>query len=134
MYRIIGWFPQKRTAGASFSILLKKEWFEKVNKCNFNQEKMDNLIKNIGKQMLEGHGWNNIEEPRSHIRIWWNDGMPTIQVPGSACTLGYEPYSQFGAGEGEKILHTHNMDSLSQASLALTVFLKIADYVELQII
>ena len=93
--------------------------------------KMDNLIKNFGKQMLEGNGWGNIEEPRLHIRIWWKDGTPTIQVPGSACTLGYEPHSQFEAKEGERVLHTHNMDTLNQASLALTVFLKIADYVEL---
>jgi hypothetical protein len=133
MYRILGWFPQKRTAGASFSVLLKKEWFEKVKTCKLNQEKIDNIIKNLGKQMLEGNGWSNIDDPRSRIRVFWDDGMPTIQVPGSACTLGYESYSQFGAKEGEIILHTHNMDTLSQASLALTIFLKIADYVELQI-
>lgn len=133
MYRIQGWFPMKRqTAGASFSVLLKKEWFVKASKCPLTQEGIDNLIENMGKQMLEGNGWGTIENPRSHIRVWWNDGLPTIQVPGSACTLGYEPHSQFGAGDGEKILHTHNMDTISQASLALTIFLKIAEYVELQ--
>lgn len=133
MYRILGWFPQKRTAGASFSVLLKKEWFDKVASCSLNQEKIDNLIKNLGKQMLEGNGWSNIGDPHSHIRVWWDNGKPTIQVPGSACTLGYEPTSQFGISEGEVVLHTHNMDTINQASLALTVFLKIADYVELQI-
>lgn len=50
MYRILEWFPQKRTAGASFSVLLKKEWFEAVKKCELSQEKMDNLVKNLGKQ------------------------------------------------------------------------------------
>lgn len=133
MYRILGWFPQQNTSGASFSVLLKKEWFEKISVCSLNQEKIDNLIKNLGKQMLDGHGWNNVTDPSQHIRVWWDDGNPTIQVPGSACTLGYEPHSQFGAGDGEILLHTHNMDTISQASLALTVFLKIADYVESKI-
>lgn len=130
MYRILGWFPQKRDAGASFSVLLKKEWFEAVKLCTINQEKINNLIQNLGIQMLNGNGWSVTDRPEQHIRIWWNDGLLVIQVPGSACTLGYEPSSQFGAKEGEAVLHTHNMDTINQASLALTIFLKIADYVE----
>ena len=130
MYRIQNWFPTRRMAGASFSILLKEGWFEALKTTLLNQEKIDNLITNLGKQMLEGNGWSNIENPHSHIKVWWDGGVPTIQVPGSACQIGFEPYSQIGAKEGEKMLVCHNMDTLSQASLALTIFLKIADYLE----
>jgi hypothetical protein len=92
MYRIIGWFPMKQMSGASFCVLLKKEWFDRLKTTSLNQKKIDNLITNLGKQMLNGNGWSNIENPHSRISIWWHDGIPTIQVPGSACQLGYAPY------------------------------------------
>lgn len=133
MYRIIEWFPrgkEQSNGGTGFNILLKKKWFEMVSETSVDQCSIDNFITNLGKQMLAGHGWSHVENPHQHIRVWWNDGFLTIQVPGSACQIGYEPLTYCSVDEGEVMLVPHNMDTISQASLALTVFLKIAEYVE----
>ena len=60
MYRLQGWFPQITNSG--FSIILSKEWKNAVSNSKINQEKIDKLIDNIGNDILQGHGINNVEK------------------------------------------------------------------------
>lgn len=132
MYRITGWFPKAgQMGGCGFAITLTQAWKEAVAKSELNQEKVDNLIDGYGKGILEGHGMN-IEDShvKYYFRISWGEwGTEHITVPGNACGLDiYEDGITWG--ENEVQLAPHNVDTISQASMILTLFLRIAEFLE----
>lgn len=137
MYKIKGWFPpdkEQTMGGWGFSIVLTERWKEAVAKSSINQESIDNLIRNLGDQILMGHGRNYcVGKPTHHLRIKWGEWGPEhISVPGNACGLDID-YSGFGIEKGEVCLYPHNVDHITQASMILCLFLKIADYLESEI-
>lgn len=135
MYKIQGWFPTVgQMGGCGFNIILTPKWKEAVSKSILNQDKIDCLINNIGEQLLEGHGrrksFTNI---RCDLRIKWGEwGVEHITVPGDACGLDISTCT-VGCKEGEVMLVPHNVDSISQASMILALFLQIAEILELGI-
>lgn len=135
MYRIKGWFPTGQMNGASFGIVLTPEWKEAVAKSDINQEGIDNLIQNLGNKILEGHGRNPIEEHMlpCYLRVTWGEWGPEhITVPGNACGLDIETHCM-ECSPDEVALTPHNVDSVSQASMILTIFIQIAEILESEV-
>lgn len=133
MYKIKGWFPIREMGGCGFNIVLTAEWKDSVSKSDLNQEKINNLIDNLGPKMLESHGYDNISEPKYYLRVKWGEWGPEhITVPGNACGLDIDN-SSIGCEEGEVCLSPHNVDSITQASMILTLFTRIAELLESEI-
>lgn len=135
MYKIRGWFPNGQMNGASFCIILTPEWREAVSKSDINQESIDNLIWNLGNKILEGHGRKAIEKHMlpCYLRIIWGTWGPEhITVPGNACGLDIDTHC-IGCLDGEVALTPHNVDSISQASMILTLFTQIAEILESEV-
>lgn len=132
MYRLRGWFPHQHMNGASFCIILTPKWKESVLKSGITQEQIDSLIENCGNAILEGHGRSSVEKHMIHcyIRVKWGEWGPEhITVPGDACGLDIDKHG-WGCHDGEASLDPHNVDSISQSSMLLTVFIKIAELLE----
>jgi len=129
MYKIKGWNPNRENqmGGAGFSIVLTQKWKNAVSKSDLTQEKVDSFLQKIGDQFLKQHGFKG---RISEVRISWGEwGIEHITVPGDACGLDIDEQG-FCLCKGEVVLSPHNIDSLNQASLILTLFLWIADYLE----
>jgi hypothetical protein len=91
---------------------------------NIDDEAIFNWRKRYGKWLLEDYGWQT-----DTIRIAWGEwGLEHIQVPGNACTLDYDTFSQLGAPKDGIILTPHNVDTLQQAGCLLSVFTWFANY------
>lgn len=136
MYKIKGWYPVRdQMSGCSFNIVLTQEWKDAVSQSGLNQEKIDNLIHNMGADILKNHGYGKIEtDPKFWLRVKWGEwGCEHISVPGNACGLDIDTSYGFGVYEGEVSLSPHNVDSINQASMILTLFLKIADVLESEV-
>lgn len=132
MYRIKGWFPNGNMGGAGFSIILTPEWRDAVSKSEINQEGINNLIEILGNKILEGHGRNPMEKHMLpyYLRVIWGEWGPEhITVPGNACGLDIDTHC-IGCLDGEIALTPHNVDSVSQASMILTIFVQIAEILE----
>lgn len=133
MYKLI-WSPDLNRGlnCTAFSIILTPAWQEAVRKSAMNQEKIDALIEGYGAIALKCHGYTaDCYNPRTDIRIIWGEnGIQYMRVPGNACELTLNerpiPYSI----NGEWALEPHNIDNLRQASLLLTMFLKIVEFME----
>lgn len=133
LYHIANWCPEPRMNGAGFSIELFPEWKIEVKKVGLSQENIDNVIAKMGKYWLESHGFKGDLYSYRDIRVSWGEWGPEhISVPGNACGLDIYMNSPFGPKNGS-ILSPHNVDSLSQASLLLTIFLFVANYLVIQI-
>lgn len=137
MYKITGWFPnaKQQLGGCGFCIILTPKWKEAVINSSLTQEKIDNLIANLGKPLLEGHGRScYLDSPNSVLKISWGEwGVEHISVPGNACGLDIDSGFSLGCKNGERCLLPHNVDSIGQASMILALFLKIAEYLECEI-
>lgn len=134
MYKIKGWNPSRENqmGGSGFSIVLTPQWKEAVLKSNLTQEKVDNFIKNTCVQYLKQHGFR--ETRIDDIRISWGEwGIEHITVPGNACGLDIDEHG-ICLNKGEVILTPHNVDTIFQASLILSIFLWFADYLEFSLI
>lgn len=133
MYRIKGWMPPldgQTFGGWSFNIILTPKWKDLVSKSDLNQERIDNIIHNMGKHILRGHGIDIDTDPKYYIRISWGEWGPEhITVPGNSCGLDID-YSAIAYNDGEATLSPHNLDTMTQASIILTLFLKIAELLE----
>lgn len=132
MYRILSWHPRQMPAGGSFGIALSPQWKDAVEKSKLNQSAVNELIDRVGNDILRGHGFDPVEEGEIHYRIrvgWGEWGPEHITVPGNACGLDIA-HSPIGGFPGEVQLLPHNVDSLIQASMILTVFVKIAEILE----
>ncbi len=151
-YHIEGYNPHPGMGSAGFSVKLWPAWQAAVADYSppLTQEHINKAINTLGRGWLDAHGYDAIfdpdncghgadrnkppgpnagplYEPRSSIRVSWGAWGPEhITVPGSACGLDIG-LNGFGAPRGGAILTPHNVDSLAQASLLLTVFLFFAD-------
>ena len=132
MYRLQGWFPNGEMGGAGFGIILTPKWKEAVAHSDINQEKVDNLIRNLGNTILKAHRRDAVEEHMlpSYLRVNWGEWGPEhIAVPGNACGLDIDTHC-VGVFPGEVGLMPHNVDSVFQASMILTLFTQIAEILE----
>ena len=133
LYHIKGWGPRREMNGAGFSIMLYPEWKELVARQNIDQAKCDHLCReSLGPLWLEQHGYDG-DYAKYQLSVRWGEWGPEhIQVPGSAAGLNNDRYCQMHAPEEGVILTPHNVDTIQQASLCLTVFCWIADYMILE--
>lgn len=132
MYKLQGWCPSQQMGGAGFNIILNEKWKEAVSNSAINQDRINNLVDNLGNHILQGHGRDAVEEHliKCRIRVKWGDWGPEhITVPGNACGLDIDK-SWISSGSEEVALTPHNIDSVYQASMLLTVFVKIAEILE----
>lgn len=129
MYKIKGWFPNRtQMGGCGFSIVLTPTWKNAVEKSNLTQDKINCYIERMGSHFLEAHGFG--KERTGDIRVSWGEwGIEHITVPGNACGLDID--ESIGLREGEMALTPHNVDTIYQASLILSIFLYVADYLDL---
>lgn len=149
MYSIYGLCPRPQMSGAGFGIKLWPAWKDAVAKYNLTQKQVNAAIERLGRDWLDGCGFNSIYdpdncgfdrdktkkpgpnarpmyEPRTSIRVTWGEwGIEHITVPGNACGLDID--SSLGAPRGGRSLTPHNVDSLAQAHLLLVVFCWFAD-------
>lgn len=127
MYRIKGWFPNGNMGGAGFYIILTQKWKEAVTKSDIDQKAVDNLIQSIGNDILQAHGYKSVEQHllSCSLRVIWGEWGPEhIIVPGNACSLDINNH------DNEIVLTPHNIDTVSQASMLLTLFVYIAEVLE----
>lgn len=132
MYRLNGWFPNGNMGGAGFCIILTQKWKEAVSNSNINQEKVNNLIQNAGNKILEAHGRKTVESQMlpCYLSVKWGEWGPEhITVPGNACGLDIDKHC-VGCYSGEVALTPHNVDSVFQASMILTLFVYLAEVLE----
>lgn len=132
MYRLQGWCPNGEMGGAGFGIILTPKWKEAVAQSEINQEKVDNLIRNLGNYILKGHRRERVEEHMlpCYLRVVWGEWGPEhIMVPGNACGLDIDTRCP-GCRPDEVALTPHNVDSVFQSSMILTLFTKIAEILE----
>ena len=130
MYKIKNWDPNRpnKMAASGFSIVLTKEWKDAVGRVNIKQSAVDAMISSIGKDFLIQHGFsaNRIGD----VKISWGEwGIEHITVPGNACGLDID-YAPMGYLNGEVALMPHNVDTIFQASLILSLFLWFANALE----
>jgi len=132
MYKIKSWLPSQRPNGSSFFIVLTDKFRNAVAKSNLTQENMDALVRNLGNSILTGHGYPAVEKDAlcCSLRVKWGEyGPEHITVPGDACGLDID--TRFvGALPGEVALSPHNVDSIRQASMLLSIFIYIAEILE----
>lgn len=132
MYKIKSWLPSQRPNGAAFFIVLTDKFRKAVDKSNLTQENMDALIRNLGNSILSGHGQSEVEKDLllCHLRVKWGEyGPEHISVPGNACGLDIDTHF-VGAFPGEVALMPHNVDTIRQASMLLSIFIYIAEVLE----
>jgi hypothetical protein len=122
MYRIDHWDPDiNKMSGCGFAIKLYPEFKEMVKKSGYRQENIDSMIERCAPGWLKDHGYN---PEISRIMVGWGEwGTEHIMVPGNACGLD-KHYNGIDHRECLTLL-PHNVDSLKQASLILTVFCQI---------
>jgi len=120
----IQWNPERRMNGAGFTIALYPKWKELVSKSDLDQERVDRIIEQFKPFWIKGHPQScNDHYPKVN---WGEYGCQNISVEGNAC--GLDLGSSFGVPDSDAALLPHNVDTIQQASLILTVFSKIADY------
>ena len=132
MYRLNGWFPNGNMGGAGFCIILTQKWKKAVSNSNINQEKVNNLIQNVGNKILEAHGRKEVEPHMLpyYLNVKWGEWEPEhITVPGNACGLDIDTHC-VGCYPGEVAFTPHNVDSVFQASMILTLFVYLAEVLE----
>ncbi len=131
MYSIGGLCPTGEMSGAGFGIALYPGWKEQISLSGYTQENMDNLVQRFGKIWLRG--CLNIEEKdfelyKHDVRIAWGEWGPEhISVPGNAC--GLDICDTMSAPIDGKYLSPHNVDTVNQAHMLLTIFTTISSYV-----
>ncbi|GAL83446.1 hypothetical protein MYP_673 [Sporocytophaga myxococcoides] len=116
--------------GAAFSIELFPDWKDAISKSGITQENIDNAFEKLGPKLLEDHGFKHSMD---RLKVYWGEWGPEhIYVPGNACGLDITKSSPFGP-RGGALLSPHNVDSLRQASLILSIFLWIANCLVVEI-
>lgn len=132
MYKIKSWLPSRRPNGAAFFIVLTDKFRKAVEKSKLTQENMDALIVNLGNAILSAHGYPEVDKNMSlcELRVKWGEyGPEHISVPGNACGLDIDTHF-VGQLPGEVALMPHNIDTVSQASMLLSIFIYIAEVLE----
>ena len=132
MYKIKSWLPSRRPNGAAFFIVLTDKFRQAVEKSKLTQENMDALIVNLGNPILSGHGYPEVDKNMllCELRVKWGEyGPEHISAPGNACGLDIDTHF-VGALPGEVALMPHNVDTIRQASMLLSIFIYIAEVLE----
>lgn len=132
MYKIKSWLPSQRPNGAAFFIVLTDKFRKAVEKSKLTQENMDALVMNLGNSILSGHGYPEVDKNMllCNLRVKWGEyGPEHISVPGSACGLDVDTHF-VGQLPGEVALMPHNIDTIKQASMLLSIFIYIAEVIE----
>lgn len=125
MYDIQYWHPRIGMNGSAFTVALFPEWKSYVQKSKVTQEDIDRVIAECNPAWQEGVGMD--PEVNNPIRITWGEWGPEhISVPGNACGLDID-MDAIGSPIGGACLVPHNVDSLKQASLLLSAFLRISN-------
>lgn len=138
LYHICGYNPCPGMGSAGFLVKLYPAWKLAVADHSglLNQANVNCAIENMGCEWLDNHGYGRtfeddgvkyrVWEPRTSIRVAWGEWGPEhISVPGNAC--GLDIFGSIHTPRGGACLLPHNVDSIQQASLLLTVFLFFAD-------
>ena len=149
LYHIKGWCPKPGMGTAGFGVVLWPAWKDTVERRGLTQGDVNHAVETMGRDWLDSHGYNQIFDPDNcgfdadkaappgpnavpsyrpnrELRVTWGAWGPEhISVPGNACGLDLD--KAMGGPRGGKALLPHNVDSQSQASLLLTVFLWFAE-------
>lgn len=157
MYHIQGLCPRTDIAMSrcNFSIQLFPAWREEVKRFDKTQADINRAVGKLARAWLDGCGFDAMYDPEEEdaldrwkaelqgeprklsksaqklyterdVRVTWGEWGPEhITVPGNACGLDLD--SGIGAPCGGKVLNPHNIDTLSQVILLLTVFTWFAD-------
>lgn len=131
MYHIL-WQPRQGMNGSGFTIELLPEWKERISKSEITADKAQNMINRFTPLWLENHGYNLELHKYGSIKFIWDDdwGIRSLSVPGNAC--GLDLGSGMGLVNGGMALEPHNIDSLRQSSMLLTIFSQFADYLMME--
>jgi hypothetical protein len=132
-YHIKNYAPEPGMGQAGFNVLLWPEWRNSVeaHAKELTQKSIDTAIENMHRQWLDGHGYDREFDGEKlyrerDIRVKWGEWGPEhISIPGNAC--GLDLSDGIWAPPKGKVLLPHNVDSVYQASLLLSVFLFFAD-------
>ena len=157
MYSIYGLCPRRDMdmGGYGFSIKLWPLWQEMVaNYPHNDQDEINRAVENMGRQWLDACKYDAIfdidncgldadpkkkpgpnagpmYQPNRDLRVQWGEWGPEhITVPGNAC--GLDISDDFGAPQGGRILHPHNVDCWKQVHLLLVTFCWFADDIMLR--
>lgn len=149
LYHIQGWTPSPGMSCAGFSVLLFPEWKVAIVDLRLTQESVNSIIERIGRSLLDDHGYDGMFDPDncgydadqnakpgpnarkmytpgSDLRVMWGEWGPEhITVPGNAC--GLDLNDGISAPPDGRALSPHNVDTIYQASLLLTIFLHFAN-------
>lgn len=132
MYRILNYgsgSSNSEYANGSFSIVLTQKWKRVVEQSYLNQDRINDMLGRIEERILKLHGYQGLS---NEFRITWGEWGPEhITVLGNACGVDIET-GGFGYEEDEAILNPHNVDSIIQASMILSLFVYIANYLEIE--
>lgn len=157
MYHIFGLCPRTdiNMGRCGFGIKLYPHWKDAVEKSAITQKNINSAIESYHRAWLDGCGYDTMFDPEAgplserkgtkpglnarplydihSIRVAWGEWGPEhIAVPGNACGLDISR-GGLGAPMGGAVLEPHNIDSLAQQVLLLTVFTTIADHIILDI-
>jgi hypothetical protein len=145
LYHISNYNPAPGMGSGGFNILLFPAWRDALRDYPYpiGPKEINRVIEGLGRQWLDGHGYSQmtdygdgprrIWDARTSIRIGWGEWGPEhICVPGNACGLDIDRDSIW-APRGGTVLLPHNVDSVAQASLLLTIFLFFADTIVLDL-
>lgn len=129
-------------SGWGFNIVLYPEFKQIVSNSRLDQKDINNAVNNMGRSWLDGCGFDNMYDPDNYgiqtnhnlppgpnahrlyepnraLTVRWGEWGPEhISVPGNACGLDIDREMS----DGSTHLYPHNVDSMHQAMLLLTVF------------
>lgn len=125
--------------GWGFNIQLFPAYKERVVGSLVTAEQVRGYVERQAEQWLDSCGY---DQPftcggkvqrlygASSIQVSWGEWGPEhITVPGNACGLDIHRYYSSRAPQGGKLLVSHNVDTMQQATLLLIVFTSISDIV-----
>lgn len=152
MYHVFGLCPRTDIdmGRCGFGIKLYPAWREAVKAHGMTQEMISTALKNYHRQWLDGCGFDAIFDPDNSgfnmdkskkpgpdsrplydvhcIRVAWGEWGPEhITVPGNAC--GLDISHSINSPKDGVTLEPHNIDSLAQQILLLTIFTTFADHI-----
>jgi hypothetical protein len=150
LYQIKTSGPRTDMHSCPIQIDLWPEWRDAVAESALTQDKVNKWILNMHRSILDGHGYDDMFDPDDHdwdalkkknpgpnarplydqhaIRIRWGEWGPEhITVPGDACGLDID--RSIGGPRGGRSLFPHNVDTMRQAYMLITIFGWFGDYI-----
>ena len=138
LYHITGIQTFLEMHGFSFCIKLYPKWKECITKSGLKQENINRMINLRGREWLDGCGYGDVFDhdktrkmytPDYDLRVAWGEWGPEhMSIPGINAA-GLDIDDVIDASRRGRCLYPHNVDTMGQAYLLITVFSKIADYI-----